>query len=147
MEGQDVGDAPLIGEGHSSGAGQPVVGVHHVVAEVLGTLEGVELVDELGDVLVGVLLGPVVGAGLEVDDPGVLAEGHYLLVPGVVPAGVDVDGASHLAERSRGLEDVDVHAAGVALSKARHRAAVYAQHGDSVHMELRMGPDCLTVIV
>ena len=78
------------------------------------------------------LVSPV-GPGLDVNDPGVLAQLYYLGVVGVVHPRVYVGPVSPAAQLTRYLEQVYVHASGVALAQTGKRTAVDAQQGDAVH--------------
>ena len=80
------------------------------------------------------LLGLAVGPGLDVDHPGVLAQIDYLRVVGIVYPGVHVGPVASPAQLSRYLEQVYVHASGVALAQPGKRTAVHAQQGQAVHV-------------
>ncbi len=93
--------------------------VEDVVGDALAGGEAADAVDELGQVMVDLVLvvGPL-GAGGQVDDTHALAEtGGDALDAGVLGAGEDVDGEAAVAELAGELADVNVHAAGLLAAK------------------------------
>ena len=127
---------PQLERGH---AGQPVVRVDEVVAEVLGLAELVDAGHELGQVLVHHLarhrpLRP----GREMDHPRVVAEGHDAADARILRAGEHVHLDAHPTQLARGLAHVHVHPARLLGAQRGQRAGVDGQHRDAqVHGDTR----------
>ena len=107
--------------------------MYQVVGYALALPECRHAVQELRDVPVQAPLGLLEGAGLDVNDPGILAQLHYLRVVGIVHPRVYVGPVSPAAQLSRDLEKVYVHSPSVALAQPGKRTAMDAQQGDAVH--------------
>ena len=114
-------------------AGEPVVAVEHVVGDALAGREAPDAVDELGQVVVDlVLVVGALGAGRQVDDAHVVAEaGRDALDALVLRAREDVDRQAAVAQLARELAHVDVHAAGLLAAEGGEGTGVDAEHGDA----------------
>ncbi len=129
-------DAPAFGGEPAHVAGKPVVGVDEVV--VAGAVAGPSLHDAVGEgAQLGreLLLGETfVGARVHVpdEDPGGQVD-HGRQPAGGGP-GEDLDLDVDRGEPLGQLDDVDVHAAGVAGAGLVQRRGVHAQHGHAARL-------------
>ncbi len=120
VERRDERDVEFVLDPVGDHATQPVVGVDDVGATVGGEVcEHAlgELVDDLGERLLGEVMGP----GLDIDHPMVRLDPHLGREPGAVGACVGGALQPGLGQRRHHLADVHVHPAAVARTGLQQR--------------------------